>query len=227
MSHRLRIVISGLTAAGKTTHGLRLANDLELPFHSASDAFRRFLGVGNGIRGDRWSPQVDRERMKRTDLDDLVDEYMIDTLERESGIFDAALLPWLTDREDCLFVWLDSGVLNRTRKCYVSHLEGLRLDLSEAGRVVMEKDQFSITRVLNRHGKAMYADRDRFHVVISNDDTLERPTDEAAEEGIQSFHPIIRDSVSYALGICDERPDSPWIIHIRRLCGARKNEHSV
>lgn len=212
-----RIVISGLTAAGKTTHGQRLANDLGLPFYSASDEFRRILAIENLRFGERWSPEIDVERKSTPNIDDQVDKSVSTAMDSGPGVFDAALLPWVTDRDDCLLVWLDSGVLSRTRKCYISHLGDLKMDLAQAAEIVSKKDRVSIQRVLSKRGGAMHPDSNLFHVIISNDDTLTENSRQAANDGIERFHPVFLSSIAFALGISDRPPRSDWVIHLQQL----------
>jgi cytidylate kinase len=212
-----RIVISGLTAAGKTTHGSRLARDLNIPYYSASESFHRYFDAGSSIFERRWSPQVDAIRKKTPKIDDLVDNEMISALEAGPGVFDATLLPWLTDRRDCVFVWLDSGLLSRARKCYVSHLDDIHIDLGVANDIVFKKDMVTIDRLSSVKGVPFFPDHRLFHVIISNDDTLPHPTFEDAQLGILDFHPVFRASVRYALGLDGDKPESPWVLHLRTL----------
>lgn len=192
-----RIVISGPTAAGKTTHAKLLARRLGVEYVSASAIFRRVTAEVTGIEstwGARWSPEIDGARTTR-DIDRRVNDIVLERYNSMSdGVFDAAFLPWLIPAGSALCVWLDSDLPSRVMKCYVSHLDNSRIDQNEARRVIEEKDSTS-TRVLSALTRATYEVCDRFDLVMSNSSLMKEATVESAVLGVGVFAPIFEKAV--------------------------------
>lgn len=184
------IVISGLTAAGKTTHGRILADALHVPFVEASEVFRSLAGNAlNGVRWlGRWTPELDTLRAA-TDLDSQVDATLIRSIDRaSSGVYDAALLPWLTNRRDLVRIWMESDEPSRVRKCVVSHFGDCpELTLDSAQAIVAGKDKVTRERLFSVARRVMKPDREFFDAVVDNSSLIPQATSEAARAGILRF----------------------------------------
>ena len=205
------IVVSGYTAAGKTTHARLLSKTLDVPLYSASDLLRSVLKELEGVSGEwgeRWSPNIDAARLGN-DVDKIVDHYMREAVRYCSGgVFDATYLPWIYSPDDVVNLWIDSDKPSRVRKCVVSHLGAANLSLAEADAVVTAKDSFSRQMIRRRYGARFHAEEGRFDIVVSNSDLIARPTLECAAQGITAFAPLVLDCILYILGEGDA-PDSP------------------
>jgi cytidylate kinase len=212
-----KLVISGFTAAGKTTHAKLLAEEFALPYFSATDALSRIVSerTGHSAAAERWTPEIDRARNHDVLIDDLVDEEMVDLLRGQpQGVFDACLLPWIASGENVISVWIDSGLASRVRKCFVSHLEE-GLDFDEARRRVLDKDAKTVDRLLSSHHASYWPTRDRFDVIVTNGDLIPDPTRRCADDGIAAFHQTLVHALKYCVGGLPSWPDDPRILHVR------------
>jgi len=214
---RPTIIVSGLTAAGKTTHAKALAELLDVPFFSAS-ALLRQLAINDPDMvaewGDRWNPHVDSVR-NVVDIDTEVDRQMTALVAAAPcGVFDAALLPWLSSDEAIINLWIESDEPSRIRKCYVSHLDNAGLSLDDARKVVQEKDAFTGRVLAGRHGAVLTAD-DRFDIVATNSDLIPDASVAAAAIGSAIFSPVILASVLYLIGHSIVEPTDTRLLRIR------------
>jgi cytidylate kinase len=182
----IKILISGLTAAGKTTHARRLAQVLDLPYFSASQILAEILG-DNGP----WSPRVDLLRADH-DVDREVDRRILQTFDiQPEGVFDAWALPWLTS-SSALRVWLESDLPSRVRKAFVTELRrGNHPEYPEIEQLVLKKDDFSRRRFQHTHRFDIYVDRTVFDLVIDNSSYIPRASIEASDRGIKAFELVL------------------------------------
>src|SRR5690349_5604133 len=116
----MRVVISGLTAAGKTTLAKRLAAELHTSCLSGSEAVRKHLGDASDV----WTPELDQRRTAR-EVERAIDlEVLGNFRSARDGVFDAWSLPWLAkDDGERVSIWIESDVESRVRKCMVSYIE--------------------------------------------------------------------------------------------------------
>jgi cytidylate kinase len=209
------IVMSGYTAAGKTTHGQLLAEALDVPVFSASGLLRRLAGKrADGPWGDRWSPELDRVREQRN-LDDEVDRYMIQVARyAPEGVLDGCFLPWTYPPADVVRVWIESDEPSRARKCQVSHLSTGLLTEEQAATIIRDKDRFSRETLRRSVGAEFELDPERFDIVLSNSDLIPEATAECAAAGIATFHPLVLASVRYVLGLETVRPSDERVVRV-------------
>jgi cytidylate kinase len=186
-----RIVISGLTAAGKTTHAKKLADYLGLEYFSSSEVLGELTGLEAG-----WSPSVDMRRKGDQDIDRRLDMRVLEEFRsRPECVFDAWALPWYCDGP-AIRMWIESDFPSRVRKCIVSRLErGDNPDARDCLSVVRSKDQFSRDVFQRNHGFDLFTDRRPFDLVVSNSSLIPTPTIECAHRGIAAFHTEIIEAV--------------------------------
>ena len=113
------IAISGLTAAGKTTHARLLEIEFGLKYVSGSSILLDRGGVGRQVPPDFWiSPSGMHLVSRIVELE--VDEALRDA-EASSAetVFDCRSLAWLA-RNPLLTIWLESSRDSRIRKAIVS-----------------------------------------------------------------------------------------------------------
>lgn len=208
----LKLVISGWTAAGKSTHAKLLARDLNLPYLSATEVLARLVADRTSTPLEkRWQPRLDQARQDDQSIDDDLDAYLIDMFERDSGaVFDACLLPWVAPAVAAIRIWLESDFPSRLRKCYVSHLdEGIGWD--EARSRVQGKDTFTQSRLSRTNGCSYDPSTAAFDLIANNESLIPFATRDTADAGIASFHPVLLQAVRYLTGTRSEAPTSPWI----------------
>lgn len=196
----MKVVVSGLTAAGKTTLCRRLSSAFALPFFSGSDVLRRFLGSSEKY----WSPAVDRARDSLA-FEKRVDEEMLDVLRsQEKGAFDAWGLPWFS-KDSALRIWIESDYESRLRKCRVSYLErGESKTKSECERIMSSKDQKSREVFLANWGFDIFSDRVPFDIGIDCSRLIPAVSIEAARVGAQRTFLCVADLLSRRGLVTDE-----------------------
>jgi cytidylate kinase len=188
-------MISGLTAAGKTTHAKRLATDLGIPYFSASPIFAELTG-----KGGPWSPSIDRARAQQ-DVDSEVDRRIVALFEKSpEGVFDAWALPWLTDGP-AIRIWMASDFDSRLRKACVSELRrGNPVDRQRLREIVAAKDDFSRVQFRRRHGFDLFVEHAVFDATVDNSAWIPVASIRASDRGIEQFHPVLTAAVLKCAG---------------------------
>jgi cytidylate kinase len=183
----VRIVISGLTAAGKTTLARRLADQFTLDYVSASTILRQTLGDTS----DHWTPALDLRRNDLSlerDVDQLVQEAF---QQSEHAVFDCWGLPWISVEATvpAVFVWIESDLESRFRKCFVSYLErGDPKTYDECRDIVISKDDKSRDIFMTNRGFDIYSDRSPFNIVLDASSLIPRADLESAYRGAHILH---------------------------------------
>lgn len=191
------IVISGLTASGKTTHSQLLASSLGYEWFGASLVLKELLGV----EGRYWLTDWDSAR-REGEIDRELDRRMVaEFVSRERTVFDAWALPW-TSAEPALRVWLGSDVNSRARKVVVSRLRfGEPMLVADGRRVALEKDATSRALFRSQHGFDLFRDHEVFDLRFDLSALIAVPTVPASDVGIACFAPVLLHSVQQRLGI--------------------------
>ena len=194
----MNIVISGYTAAGKTTHARLLAHALQFEFISAAEILLTAIGfnLSNISESEIWYRHNERIHQIRqsSKLDEELDEYLRDRARSGDRIvFDSRFLPW-TDNENMVRIWLESDLLSRARKCCVS-LNGNVPGITECARRIHSKDNLDVIRLAYSHEKVFSADTDLFDAVLDNSTFIADATNESAIAGIKNFHPYMLGAV--------------------------------
>lgn len=187
---RNKVVIAGLTAAGKTTHTRILARELGYPAIHVTAFLMEAVGVVD--TADVW-----RQRMREVEslraggiADDVVDRRMLDVCARPGPlVIDAWALPWYGPQE-LVRIWIGSDRLSRTWKCAVSAMPTVTSEV-EASALLDEKDGHSRVRFLDRYGFDLYQDRSVFDFVLDNSHLIDSPTRDSSDAGIAAFAPVV------------------------------------
>jgi cytidylate kinase len=188
----VNVVVSGLTAAGKTTHALLLARWLDFDYVSASQLMLTRLNVAQDPNNALWTTRMQEIEARRDSHP--VDRDVNDLLLREVGartntVFDSWSLPWLVGEVPCLRLWIESSEESRALKARVSQEPYGPFLSSEACReLVTEKDASTARRFEPLLGVDIRRDRSVFDLVMDNADLIDEPTIAAARRGISVFH---------------------------------------
>jgi cytidylate kinase len=191
------ILISGYTAAGKTTHAQLLAQRLHFEYLSASQIRRTLLGSPSENGMIEWDRTVDERRKASSGPDRALDAVIAQRV-RESRrplVVDAWLQPWLSADPAHIRVWLESSVRTRNWKATVTlHRNGL-LAPADLYSQVAEKDSFSRKIFWNLYQIEFGPDPRVFDVIIDNSAYITAPTIQASDAGIAQFEPVLEQAI--------------------------------
>lgn len=192
-----KIIVSGLTAAGKTTHARLLASQLGYEYVGASQLMAQELAGSD----QPWDPGWDSRRLEGQ-ADRVVDELMVREFERRDDcVFDAWALPWTTNGP-ATRLWLASDLGSRSRKVIVSRLErGQTMSYAEAEEIAVQKDQFSRDMFQRLHGFDLFTDHAIFDIVLDNSEVIPVASLAAAAIGISAFAPVVLAAVVEHAGV--------------------------
>lgn len=201
----MNIVVSGLTAAGKTTHARLLAKHLGFDYVSASQLLAAAAGVK--VRGgESWwiaSGATVAAARREGSLDEDLDRQLVALSQRvDSTVFDAWALPW-TSSAPMMRIWLRSDFPSRCRKCFVSHLSE-RISYSDCVETVEKKDDESQMVFKRLYGFDLFSDHEVFDVILNLSGLIPQPTLDCSRESIGRADRYLKAAVAALSG---ESPD--------------------
>jgi cytidylate kinase len=190
------VLVSGLTAAGKTTHCQLLANALGWDYVSMSQV-RRLQIPESSSQQHEWLPEGDERRAANAMLDLEMDRRIAEHIEHRDAptVIDAWLQPWLCDLP-AVHVWLDSDFGSRVSKAQVSRLRAGLAPSPTMTETVAEKDKFSIEHFRRLYGIEFGPDPGIFDLFLDNSAYLTEANIRASDDGIRRFSPIFNAAVS-------------------------------
>jgi cytidylate kinase len=194
------LIVSGFTAAGKTTHSRLLATALGWRYVGMSE-IRRSCVVGSSSSQEEWLPAGDRIRSANTALDREMDRRLAELIEssNEAVVVDAWLQPWLCESRSAVRVWLHSDFSSRVLKAQVSRLRSGLRPSPTIGTTIADKDAFSVDHFRRLYGIDFGPDPDIFDLQLDNTEWIGEATIQASDEGISRFAPIFKKHVDAIL----------------------------
>jgi cytidylate kinase len=200
LQYHASVCISGLTAAGKTTHSHLLAGEFGLTYVSGSQIQLNFMGVSPIQTKDFWITQEakafwDKTQFKRIDAELIRLESIA-----EGYVFDTSTMPWRHKRP-ALCIWLESTPQSRVLKSIVSHRGRGRFSRDGYFERILEKDAATISLYKDLYDIDIGADLSCFDLILDISTLIKEPTLEASLKSIAIAHSIIRSAVgSYLTG---------------------------
>ncbi len=188
----MNITISGLTAAGKTTHALLVARRLGFGYDSASALMFRRLGIAHRESNTLWQSrfgEVEKLRNERP-VDEELNAHLAHLLKtRDNIVFDSWSAPWLPGVANCLRIFIESDLWSRTLKVRVSQEpHGPFLSPPECRRLIEQKDTAAAERLGTMPNADIMTDRSPYDLVLDNSDLISRASIADARRGIAVFH---------------------------------------
>ncbi len=196
LCYRGNVCISGLTAAGKTTHSHLLAGEFGLTYVSGSQIQLNFLGVSPIQAKDFWitkeaSKLWDAEQFKRIDSELLKIESI-----NTGCIFDTSTMPWRHQRA-ALCIWLESSLESRVLKSIVSHHGNSHYSLKEYPQKIGSKDKATIDLYRSLYNIEIGTDLTPFHLILDLSQLIHAPTLDGSLRSIAIAHKVIRLAVAW------------------------------
>ncbi len=201
VSQRFNIAFAGLTAAGKTTHALLLADELGYEYVSATKILLELLDMPAVDHRSVWFSKLDEiNKLREGDaLDDALEARLIQlATERDGLVLDTWALPWISDGP-MIRIWIESDRRSRSWKCYVSQGETYERDIEACAALIDAKDQTTRNIFQRRHKFDLFSDRSIFDLIVENTHLIDSPTREGADRGIEAFAPVVATAVKSAL----------------------------
>jgi len=198
LSYSGSVCISGLTAAGKTTHSHLLAGELGLTYVSASQIQLNFLGRSPIQPKDFWITEEARglhtlEAFRRIDSELLRIESV-----SEGYVFDSRAMPW-RHRHPALCIWLESSLESRVKKAIISHRGRGRFDTKEYEQLIESKDHAAVTLYKKLLGIDIASDLSRFDLVLDISSLIGDHSLDSSLRSISITHSLIRPAVAWYL----------------------------
>ena len=168
------IVITGYTAAGKTTHSRLLAEALGYHHVWAAALLLDRLGYEDvrSRESELWFGQSEAIELRRakSDVDAWVDNELLRLAVKGNVVLDSRFLPWLRGVE-CLNIWLESDFRSRANKCLrsVPSIEP-HPTLAQCAVHVHEKDGRDVSRVASNYSGIFAADPQKHQLIIDISD---------------------------------------------------------
>ncbi len=192
------VIISGLTAAGKTTHAHLLAGQYGLQYISSSQILLALLGMLPVRPRDFWLTDQAIALWEAAEARCVDNELVKLEAEMDWAIFDVVSLPWL-HRRRAFSIWLESDVDSRVAKAIVSHRGGGRFARHELESRILQKDNLMRQRLRDRQGIDLFRDRTPFDLVVDISSCISEPTLESSMKSIKEVQEVIHFAVGWYL----------------------------
>ena len=198
LRYKGNVCISGLTAAGKTTHSHLLCGKYGLIYVSGSQIQLNFLGLSPIQTRDFWITPAAKRLWNEEDFVRIDSELLRLESVADGYIFDTSTMPWRHQRS-ALCIWLESTLESRVVKSVVSHHGNGPLELEEYAERVAEKDRSTVSLYKRLYGINIGSDLSCFDLVIDVSSLIAKPSLESAFHSIAVTHSIIDPAVGWYL----------------------------
>lgn len=194
---RRLVLVSGRTAAGKTTHSMLLASRLGWRYLGSSQLFRTLLS-SELVTSREWDPAFDARRGETPNIDYALDKRMREMIDESTCplVVDAWLQPWLCQRTDALRVWLESDFPSRRIKARVSFMRDNIVVPINLESQIKDKDDFSLTSFKRLYDIDFGPDPDLFDIILDNSCFIKEASITASDRGIAGFRPDFEESIT-------------------------------
>ncbi len=162
----MRIIVSGLTASGKSTLARGLSKSLGLEYFSASSKLREIMPPREF---EFWESQKGldaiRFRLKHPQYDKALDNYIVRNVRTQTNIIlDSWVASWKVNAPSTIKIYLKVDVKERARR--VSERDGIKF--GPALKFMKEKDRLTAKVYMNIYGIDIANDLTPFDLVVDS-----------------------------------------------------------
>ena len=182
-------MLSGYTAAGKTTHAHVLAGVFGLHYVSASQILLSMLGKSPVQAPDFWVTDEGKAVWMTPEARRVDDELVRLESTMTHTVFDAFTMPWL-HKGPALTIWLESSFDSRVLKATISHRGHTGREESELRQRLREKDG-ALQRRLREMGVDPAVVTAQFDLVLDISSFISGPTFRDALGSIEAANELI------------------------------------
>jgi cytidylate kinase len=192
------VCISGLTAAGKTTHSHLLAGEFGLTYVSGSQIQLNFLGISPIQSKDFWITESAKGLWNAEDFRRIDSELQRIESTSNGCIFDTSTMPW-RHQGDALCIWLESSLRSRVAKSIVSHRGRSHFPPEDYEPRILEKDASTIKLYKELYNIDIGQDLSCFDLILDISTLIETPDFATSLMSIAVAHSVIRPAVAWYL----------------------------
>ena len=181
------IIISGMPAVGKTTVARTIAERFDLRYYSGGDVLKEMAREsGYAISGDDWWDTEDgmkfiSQRKDDESFDKMVDERLLNLLEKGGIVVTSYPLPWLV--KDALKIWLKASEITRAKR-----LSGRdTLEIKDSSKIIEKRDMENRGIYSQIYGIRFGDDLSVFDFVIATDDLSSQQVSEITISIVKQF----------------------------------------
>ena len=163
----MKIIVSGLTASGKTYHARKLADYYGLEYLSGSEFLVREAGYIPDH--DFWPSKQGIEFTAKRKIDSSIDMKADKKLlglakSRDSILLDSWVLPWIYTKKDSLMIYFFADLSTRVELSYLS-FEGNR-EKEDLKEIIINKDKDTVEIFKNLHSVDISKTKGVFDIIF-------------------------------------------------------------
>jgi len=164
------IILSGMSAVGKTTVAHSLCKEFDIEYYSGGDMLKEIAKEkGFSISGLDWWDNNDgmkflSNRMQDSSFDKLVDQRLMDLLNQGDVVITSYTLPWLTSNG--ISIWLEASKENRSIRLRSRDT----VSLEESTKIVNERDTKNQQIYEKLYSMKLGTDLSVFDIIIDTND---------------------------------------------------------
>ena len=165
----MKVIISGLTASGKSTLAKGLSDELRVEYFSASSKLRELMPPKDF---EYWETKKGLDavkfRLKNPRYDRKLDDYIVNYVKSHDNIIlDSWVASWKVNDKNAIKIYLKADIETRAQR--VSQRDGVKL--SDALRFMKEKDKLTSKIYLNLYKIKIDSDLTPFDLVVNTSRT--------------------------------------------------------
>ncbi len=192
----MNIAVSGLAAAGKTTHARLLARWLDFDYVSADESWPGRMRFVQGVGVERHGAKTDGDSSVEVVINTLVDALRT----RDRTVFDSWAAPWLPASVPCIRVWIESTLDSRAGWWRAAQEPyGPRPALEDCRRVLSAKDADTARRHRTLLGAGFGSDRSVFDVTVDGSNLFHQDAMGSVRRATLVVHEALKAGISECL----------------------------